>query len=80
MATMNVSLPEPMKNWVENKVSNGQYANSSDYIRDLIRRDQNAHQQQQQLIQALIDGENSGESEKTLDSLWAEVKNKYSNA
>lgn len=79
MATMNVSLPEPMKNWVENKVSNGQYANSSDYIRDLIRRDQNAHQQQQQLIQALIDGENSGESEKTLDSLWAEVKNKYTN-
>ena len=44
MATMNVSLPEPMKTWVETIVKKGQYANSSDYIRDLIRRDQNAHE------------------------------------
>ena len=79
MATMNVSLPEPMKTWVETVVNKGQYANSSDYIRDLIRRDQNAHEQQEQLIQALMDGENSGESEKSIDNIWAEVKTKHTN-
>ncbi len=40
MVTMNVSLPDPMKSWVEQQSQNGRYANSSDYVRDLIRRDQ----------------------------------------
>ena len=40
MATMNVSLPEPMKGWVEDQTRSGRYSNASDYVRDLIRRDQ----------------------------------------
>ncbi len=40
MATMNVSLPDPMKEWVEAQARTGRYANASDYVRDLIRRDQ----------------------------------------
>jgi antitoxin ParD1/3/4 len=39
MATMNISLPDPMKSWVEDRARSGRYANSSDYVRDLIRRD-----------------------------------------
>jgi len=40
MATMNISLPDPMKEWVESQTADGRYSNSSDYVRDLIRRDQ----------------------------------------
>ena len=40
MATMNVSLPDPMKEWVEAQARTGRYSNASDYVRDLIRRDQ----------------------------------------
>ncbi|WP_306015789.1 type II toxin-antitoxin system ParD family antitoxin [Oceanicaulis sp. MMSF_3324] len=40
MATMNVSLPDAMKAWVEDQSGNGRYSNASDYVRDLIRRDQ----------------------------------------
>ncbi|OHC47570.1 MAG: addiction module antitoxin, partial [Rhodobacteraceae bacterium GWF1_65_7] len=39
MGTMNISLPDPMKTWVEEQAKSGRYANSSDYVRDLIRRD-----------------------------------------
>ncbi len=39
MGTMNISLPDPMKNWVEDQTKSGRFANSSDYVRDLIRRD-----------------------------------------
>lgn len=39
MSTMNISLPDPMKSWVEDQTKSGRYANSSDYVRDLIRRD-----------------------------------------
>ena len=42
MGTMNISLPDPMKSWVEDQTRSGRYANSSDYVRDLIRRDQSA--------------------------------------
>ncbi len=40
MATMNVSLPDGMKVWVEAQSQTGRYSNASDYVRDLIRRDQ----------------------------------------
>ncbi|WP_308421519.1 type II toxin-antitoxin system ParD family antitoxin [Salipiger pallidus] len=51
---MNVSLPDPMKSWVEDRTRGGRYSNVSDYVRDLIRQDQ---QRQQTLaeIQGLID-------------------------
>lgn len=39
MATMNISLPDPMKRWVEDQAAGGHYGNASDYVRDLIRRD-----------------------------------------
>jgi antitoxin ParD1/3/4 len=40
MATMNISLPDQMKEWVEAQVASGRYANSSDVMRDLVRREQ----------------------------------------
>jgi antitoxin ParD1/3/4 len=39
MATMNISLPDELKSRVEQRVSDGLYANASDYVRDLIRQD-----------------------------------------
>lgn len=42
MATMNISLPDPLRDYVQNRIDSGQYASVSDYVRDLIRRDQSA--------------------------------------
>lgn len=42
MATMNVSLPDPLRDYVQKRIDSGQYASVSDYVRDLIRRDQSA--------------------------------------
>ncbi len=39
MATMNVSLPDQMKTWVEDQAKGGKYGNASDYVLDLIRKD-----------------------------------------
>jgi len=46
MATMNVSLPDAMKRWVEEQVETGRYANSSDVVRDLVRKEQERARQQ----------------------------------
>lgn len=40
MTTLNISLPDNMKSWINQRVRGGDYSNVSDYIRSLIRRDQ----------------------------------------
>ena len=40
MGTMNVSLPDPLREFVERQVESGGYGTSSEYVRELIRRDQ----------------------------------------
>jgi antitoxin ParD1/3/4 len=65
-----------MKNWVEECVQSGRYANASDYVRDLIRRD---HIKLEQLRQALIEGENSGPSTSLdIDAFIADKKKSLS--
>ncbi|WP_372574973.1 type II toxin-antitoxin system ParD family antitoxin [Ruegeria jejuensis] len=66
MATMNVSLPEPMKDWVEGQTKSGRYSNSSDYVRDLIRRDQDRQTAIVELQQLVDEGLASG-SAQTFD-------------
>jgi antitoxin ParD1/3/4 len=54
MVTMNISLPEQMKAFAEAQTRDGRYSNVSDYMRDLIRRDQDRRQAIAE-IQALVD-------------------------
>ena len=52
MSTMNVSLPDELKAYVDDQVGAGVYGSTSEYVRDLIRRDKD----RQQLRRALLDG------------------------
>ena len=61
MATMNISLPDPMRDWVQTQIETGKYASSSDYVRDLIRRDQEARDKIAALQAAITEGMNSGD-------------------
>jgi len=60
MATMNVSLPDQMKTWVESQTETGRYSNASDYVRDLIRRDQKRNDQIGEMQALINQGLNSG--------------------
>jgi len=63
MATMNVSLPDPLKEWVEAQAATGRYANASDYVRDLIRRDQDRANKIDALQRLITEGMESGEAQ-----------------
>lgn len=69
MATMNVSLPDPMKDWVEAQAKSGRYSNASDYVRDLIRRDQERADKLAELQELLTEGLESGVSDRTMDDV-----------
>ena len=76
MATMNVSLPDQMKGWVEAQVESGQYGNASDYVRDLIRRDQNDRGQIKALQEAITKGLESGLSDRTMKDILEAARSK----
>ncbi len=76
MATMNISLPDDLKNAVEARVRSGIYANASDYVRDLIRSD---HAKDDWVIDAVTavaidEAEREGLSERTVAEIFAEAR------
>jgi len=74
MATMNISLPDQMKEWVESQVASGRYANASDYVRDLLRQDL-ARREGIARLQAEIDRGRAGPfTEFNREKLLAEIK------
>lgn len=78
MATMNISLPDPMRDWVQAQIQSGQYASSSDYLRDLIRQDQERKNKVKRLQQAITEGLESGVAEDfDLKSFLNDMKAKH---
>lgn len=73
MATMNVSLPDAMKAWVEEQTASGRYANASDYVRDLIRRDQDKRAKIAHWQKLIDEAEASGYAEGTPDEVIERV-------
>lgn len=63
MATMNISLPNPMHDWVKSQSEEGVYSNSSDYVRDLIRKDQQRVEKLKAMQDAIQQGFDSGSPE-----------------
>lgn len=53
MASINISLPDPMRDYVQDRIDSGQYASVSDYMRDLIRRDRGGIDDEQSWLRNL---------------------------
>ncbi|MDP3897753.1 MAG: type II toxin-antitoxin system ParD family antitoxin [Mesorhizobium sp.] len=64
MDTLTVSLPDTMKDWIEAQVEDGTYASASDYVSDLIRRDQEDrsrdHEERLEEIRRIVDEADAG--------------------
>ncbi len=64
MQSMNISLPEPLKQFVDGQISTGRYSSVSEYVRELIRADEK--RKAEELLEAkLLEGLASAESELT---------------
>lgn len=64
MQSMNISLPDPMKEFVDEQIAQGRYSSASEYVRELIRADEK-RKAEEQLEAKLLEGLNSPESELT---------------
>ncbi len=64
MQSMNISLPDPLKQFVDGQIAQGRYSSASEYVRELIRADEK-RKAEEQLEAKLLEGLNSAESELT---------------
>ncbi len=68
MSTMNISLPETLKSFVDAQVSDGDYTSSSEYMRELLRKEQD----RVRLREMLLEGAASPLSENVWDAEYFE--------
>ena len=73
MQTMNVSLPDQLKEFVDLQVGSGRYSSVSEYIRDLIREDEK-RRAQEKLEALLLEGIQSSESTEMTRQDWADIR------
>ncbi len=71
MASMNISLPDPMRDWVEQQTQSGRYDNASEYMRDLIRHDQDRAAKIAAMQQLVDEALARGDSDKSLAEIRA---------
>ena len=74
MATMNVSLPDAMKAWVEGRTEDGAYSNASDYVRDLIRRDRDRVEKIRAVQRLVTEGLESGTGTRSMQDILDEAR------
>lgn len=73
MTTLNISLPESMRAFIEEQTNTGAYSTASEYLRALVREDQK-RRAQEHLEALLLEGLESGQTEKLTPADWEEVR------
>ena len=71
-----ITFTEQQDAWVKSRVSCGDYTNDSEYVRDLIRKDQQSNDKLRMLQSAVEDGLASGVSKRSVEDIMKDVKSK----
>lgn len=71
--TMSIALPDELRSYIDQRVQSGQYGNTSEYMRDLIRRDQE-DQAKRRLRELIEEGLQSGAGRAITPKVAAELK------
>jgi antitoxin ParD1/3/4 len=72
MQSMNISLPEPLKEFVDGQIATGRYSSASEYVRELIREDEK-RKAAERLEALLLDGLAGEETELTRAD-WSAIR------
>ena len=76
MMRKTITIPDAMESWIKTRIQSGQYASDSEYMRDLIRRDQERHAAENQLRDIVQESLQSGISDSTPADIKARVENR----
>jgi len=78
---MNISLPEQLKSFVEERVEGGGYQTASEYVRDLIRQDQEKRRATEDRLESMlmegIESLRKGEGVEATPAMWEGIKERF---
>ena len=82
MATIRktITLSDSQDAWIKAQIARGAFTNDSEYIRDLVRRDQEGQNSLAGLRQATAEGLESGVSDLSLDDIWTTAEKRSRSA
>lgn len=77
MAKISISMSDRMEKFVAGRVESGDFNNTSEYFRDLVRRDQEKREAEDKLRVVIHRSLKSGVGKRTPDEIWAEGERRH---
>jgi len=77
MLRKTITVTQQQDAWIKSQIKSGQYGNDSEYMRDLVRKDQEYKQKLSALRSALKEGEDSGISALSMNDILVKAKKKF---
>jgi len=77
MLRKTITVTEQQDSWIKAQIHSGQYGNDSEYLRELIRLDQANKEKMTILRAALIEGEESGISQRGMSDILNDAKDRH---
>jgi antitoxin ParD1/3/4 len=71
---MHISLPTPLKKWVEQQVEKKGFSTASEFMRYLLRQQQERERMRRRIDEQLIEGLDSGASERMTKKDWQRIR------
>ncbi len=81
MVKKSISVTDQQDSWIKAQIRTGHYGNESEVVRELIRerqlRDQETPAEIEAIRAALIEGEKSGFSDRSVDEIWEDARQRH---
>jgi antitoxin ParD1/3/4 len=81
MVKKSISVTNQQDSWIKSQIESGHYGNESEVVRELIRerqiREQESTSEVEAIRAALIEGEQSGFSDRSVDAIWQEARQRH---
>jgi len=81
MVKKSISVTDQQDSWIKAQIKTGHYGNESEVVRELIRerqlRDQETPAEIEAIRAALIEGEESGFSDRSVDEIWEDARRRH---
>lgn len=81
MVKKSISVTDQQDSWIKEQIKSGHYGNESEVVRELIRerqlRDQETPAEIEAIRAALIEGEESGFSDRSVDEIWEDARQRH---
>ncbi len=78
MQRKTITVTEQQESWIKSQIDSGNYGNDSEYLRELIRLDQEYKNKIAMLRSALIEGEKSGITDRSMADILNDAKERHS--